>query len=82
MRHLVTTDTIDLDCSAGSESRRMSDRFKNQNYDKLVKHHRALGVPWTDPTFPPSDASVGAAKVRELGRKVEWKRPSVSAMFS
>ena len=57
----------------------MSDRFKSQNYDKLVKHHRALGVPWTDPTFPPSDASVGAAKVRELGRKVEWKRPSVSA---
>ena len=54
-------------------------RFKEQCYEKLVKHHRELGVPWTDPAFPPSDASVGAAKVRQLGRKVEWKRPSVSA---
>ena len=56
----------------------MSERFKDQNYDKLVKHPRALGVPWTDPTFPPSEASIGAGKVRELGRKVEWKRPGVS----
>ena len=46
-------------------------RFKEQCYEKLVKHHRELGVPWTDPAFPPSDASVGAAKVRQLGRKVE-----------
>ena len=54
---------------------------KNFCYEKLVKHHRELGVPWTDPAFPPSDAdaSFGAAKVRQLGRKVEWKRPSVSA---
>ena len=57
---------------------------KNFCYEKLVKHHRELGVPWTDPAFPPSDtsvvppldvfppsdASVGAAKVRQLGRKV------------
>ena len=42
---------------------------KNFCYEKLVKH---------DPAFPPSDASVGAAKVRQLGRKVEWKRPAVS----
>ena len=49
---------------------------KNFCYEKLVKHHRELGVPWTDPAFPPSDASVGAAKVRQLGRKVEWKRLS------
>ena len=62
----------------GLASGKMCERYKKQNYDKLVKHHRALGVPWTDPTFPPSDASVGGAKVRELGRKVEWKRPSVS----
>ena len=52
---------------------------KNFCYEKLVKHHRELGVPWTDPALPPSDASVGAAKVRQLGRKVEWKRPFVSA---
>ena len=44
--------------------------YKNFCYEKLVKH---------DPAFPPSDASVGAAKVRQLGRKVEWKRPFVSA---
>ena len=51
-----------------------------------MKHHRELGVPWTDPAFPPSnapafpqsDVSVGASKVRQLGRKVEWKRPSES----
>ena len=47
-------------------------------YEKLVKHHRELGVPWTDPAFPPSDASVGTAKVRQLGREVEWKMLSVS----
>ena len=56
-------------------------RFRDQSYEKLVKHHRELGVPWTDPAFPPSDASVGAAKVRQLGRKVEWKRPAVSVMW-
>ena len=32
--------------------------------------YKKLGVPWTDPAFPPSNASVGAAKVRQLGRKV------------
>ena len=55
---------------------------KNFCYKKLVKHHRELGVPWTDPAFPPSDASVSAAKVRQLGRKVEWKRPSVLQLYS
>ena len=55
---------------------------KNFCYEKLVKHHRELGVPWTDPAFPPSDASVGVAKVRQLGRKVEWKRPSVPQLYS
>ena len=37
---------------------------KNFCYEKPV--HRELGVPWTDPAFPPSDASVGTAKVRQL----------------
>ena len=34
-----------------------------------MKHHRELGVPWTDPAFPPSDASVGAAKVAPAGQE-------------
>ena len=61
-----------------------ADSFVSKNfcYEKLVKHHRELGVPWTDPAFPPSDASVGAAKVCQLGRKVEWKRPSVLQLYS
>ena len=57
-----------------------TDSFVSKNfcYEKLVKHHRELGVPWTDPAFPLSDA----AKVRQLGRKVEWKRPSVLQLYS
>ena len=46
---------------------------KNFCYEKLVKHRPR------DPAFPSSYASVSAAKVRQLGRKVEWKRPAVSA---
>ena len=49
--------------------------MKRQNYKKLRKHHRELGVPWTDPTFPASDGSVGLKKSRDVGR-VEWRRIS------
>ncbi len=53
------------------------DRYRDQNFSKLSKHHRDLGVPWSDPTFPPSDASIGTAKVKNLPRNIEWKRPRV-----
>ncbi len=54
-----------------------TEKFKDQNYEKLRKHHRELGVPWTDPTFPASEASIGLTKARKLPRKIEWKRPGV-----
>lgn len=57
--------------------------FKEQQYDKIRKHHQELGVPWTDPTFPANDSSIGLGKSREL-RGVEWRRPadlSANAQF-
>ena len=56
------------------------ERFKDQNYSKLVKHHRELGVPWTDPVFPANESSIGLAKSKELPRNIEWKRPHVSVL--
>ena len=54
------------------------ERFKGQNYEKLRKHHQEMGVPWTDPTFPASDTSIGHSKGGKIPRNVRWKRPSVS----
>ena len=54
------------------------ERFKGQNYEKLRKHHQEMGVPWTDPTFPASDTSIGHSKGGKIPRNVKWKRPSVS----
>jgi len=53
----------------------MALKFKDQIYTKIRKHHQELGVPWSDPTFPPSDSSIGLSKAREL-RGIEWRRPS------
>jgi len=49
--------------------------FKDQRYDKLSKHHSDLGVPWRDPSFPTSDASIGLSKINNLPRNIQWKRP-------
>jgi len=49
--------------------------FNQQKYEKLHKHHSDLGVPWTDPTFPASDASIGVAKLQSLPKNIQWKRP-------
>ena len=57
------------------------ERFKGQNYDKLRKHHSDMGVPWTDPTFPASDTSIGHSKSSKIPRNVKWLRPSVSHYF-
>ncbi len=51
-------------------------RFKDQNYSSIRKEHRELGVPWTDPSFPANESSIGLNKAKELPRDVEWKRPS------
>ena len=54
------------------------ERFKGQNYEKLRKHQTDMGVPWTDPTFPASDTSIGHSKSSKIPRNVKWLRPSVS----
>jgi len=53
----------------------MGRKQDKQNYLKIQKHHRAIGVPWTDSSFPANDSSIGLQKVRELGR-VDWRRIS------
>ena len=40
-------------------------RGRQLSYVKLRSHHRALGVPWTDSSFPATDSSIGLQKVRE-----------------
>ena len=52
----------------------MGRRREEQSYDKLRSHHRELGVPWTDNTFPANDSSIGLHKVSEL--KVDTKLTS------
>ena len=65
-------------------------RKSEQNYKKLRKHHKELGVPWTDSTFPANDSSIGLKKVGQSLRlafnehqllfqartigRVEWRR--------
>ena len=38
-------------------------RGERQSYERLRTHHRQLGVPWTDNSFPASDSSIGLQKV-------------------
>ena len=52
--------------------------FKAQNYAKIRKDHLDMGLPWTDPSFPPSDTSIGHSKSSKLPPVVKWMRPSVS----
>lgn len=49
--------------------------FKGQNYKKIRQNHIDLGVPWSDPTFPANEASIGVTKCRSLPGKIQWKRP-------
>ncbi|XP_059080886.1 calpain-5-like isoform X2 [Tigriopus californicus] len=53
----------------------MAERFNDQNYSKLRKHHQDLGLPWSDPIFPANESSIGLEKAKELPRNIEWKRP-------
>ena len=41
------------------------EQFRGQQYDKISRHHKKLGVPWTDPTFPANDSSIGLQKVKK-----------------
>ena len=38
-------------------------RGERQSYERLRSHHRQLGVPWTDNSFPANDSSIGLQKV-------------------
>ena len=38
-------------------------RGEKQSYERLRVHHRQLGVPWTDNSFPANDSSIGLQKV-------------------
>ena len=37
--------------------------LRGQRFEKISRHHKKLGVPWTDPTFPANDSSIGLRKV-------------------
>ena len=52
--------------------------FKGQDFSKIRKDQFDTGVPWTDPTFPPENTSIGHSKSSKLPRVVKWLRPSVS----
>ena len=51
----------------------------DQDFDKIQKKHSELGVPWTDPTFSASDATIGLSKIKDLPHNIQWKRPYVSS---
>ena len=46
------------------------EQFRGQQYDKISRHHKKLGVPWTDPTFPANDSSIGLQKVKNVAAKI------------
>ena len=46
------------------------EQFRGQQYEKISRHHKKLGVPWTDPTFPANDSSIGLQKVKNVAAKI------------
>ena len=50
--------------------------FNNQNYEVLKNRSVQMGVPFTDPQFPPDTTSIGHTK--DLPQDIQWKRPHVS----
>nr|CAD7405320.1 unnamed protein product [Timema poppensis] len=48
--------------------------FKDQNYEKLRKHHQKLESLFIDPYFPPSSSSIG--NYEKIPTGIEWKRPA------
>ena len=47
-------------------------KILKSNYAKLVKEHQDKNTKWTDPDFPPNEASIG--KGDDLPVKATWKR--------
>ncbi|XP_063244586.1 calpain-5-like isoform X2 [Bacillus rossius redtenbacheri] len=48
--------------------------FKDQSYEKLLKHHKKLGCLFNDPLFPPTNSSIG--NIKDLPTNIVWKRPN------
>ena len=46
-------------------------RGERQSYERLRAHHRQLGVPWTDNSFPANDSSIGLQKVSSERRDLK-----------
>ena len=47
--------------------------LRGQRFEKISRHHKKLGVPWTDPTFPANDSSIGLRKVTGSDSKARVK---------
>jgi calpain-5 len=52
-------------------------KYLNQNYSKLKRDHQRRGELFTDPEFPPTNASLFISGKSE--EEIVWKRPGVSS---
>ena len=52
-------------------------KYLNQNYSKLKREHQHRGELFTDPEFPPTNASLFISGKND--KEIEWKRPGVSS---
>nr|CAD7591791.1 unnamed protein product [Timema genevievae] len=73
---LKTSNTLlnlpkSLAATMGKEKNKL---FKDQNYEKLRKHHQKLESLFIDPYFPPSSSSIG--NYEKIPTGIEWKRPA------
>lgn len=51
-------------------------KYHNQNYSKLKRDHQRRGEFFTDPEFPPTNASLFIS--RKSNEEIVWKRPGVN----
>ena len=51
-------------------------KYLNQNYSKLKRDHQHRGELFTDPEFPPTNASLFVSGKSD--EEIVWKRPGVS----
>jgi len=49
--------------------------FKDQKYESLRKKQSKLGVPFTDPLFPPNNSSLFYSDKKNSSGNIVWKRP-------
>lgn len=51
-------------------------KYRNQKYSKLKRDHQRRGELFTDPEFPPTNASLFVSGKSD--EEIVWKRPGVS----